>query len=109
VTQTVVAANKAALNMVGASKEQLVGKTYHTICSELKGKCTIADQNQTTNWEEQALTKLNGRQIPVFKAAKKVVLSGQEYIVESFVDVGKRNLTSRKTMKSICSFRFCLR
>jgi PAS domain S-box-containing protein len=96
-THIVVAANKAALSFVGAKKDQLIGKVCHTtICPAARGKCPITDLNQTIIGEEQVLTRLNCRQIPVLKTVKKVVLSGEEYLIESIVDISKRKVEEQK-------------
>jgi len=39
---------------------------------------------------------MNSRQIPVLKSVKKVVLSGEEYLIESIVDISKRKVEEQK-------------
>jgi PAS domain S-box-containing protein len=96
-THTIVAANKAALNLMGATKDQLIGKACHTtICPATKGKCPVTDLNQTITEEEQILTRMNSRQIPILKTVKKVVFSGEEYLIESIVDISKRKIEEQK-------------
>lgn len=56
-THTIVAANKAAINLTGATKDQLIGKVCQTtMCTATKGTCPITDLNQTIIGEEQILT-----------------------------------------------------
>lgn len=96
-TRTIVAANKAALNLIGTTRDQLIGKVCQTaICTAPKGKCPITDLNQTISGEEQVLTRMNSRQIPIIKTVKKIRLSGEEYLIESIVDISKRKIEEQK-------------
>jgi PAS domain S-box-containing protein len=100
-THTIVAANKAALNLIGATKEQLIGKTCQTICTTPKGNCPITNLNQTISEEEQVLNRMNSRQTPILKTVQKVVLSGEEYLIESIVDISKTKKQEQK-LKEKC-------
>lgn len=90
-THRIVAANKAVLNLIGATKDQLIGQICQTsICNVPKGKCPITDLNQTITREEQVLVRVNSRQIPILKTTKKVVVLDEEYIIESIIDNSER-------------------
>jgi PAS domain S-box-containing protein len=90
-TQRIVAANNAALIVLGITKDHLIGKVCQAaICSAPNGVCPIIDLNHTINNEEQVLVRMNSRQIRILKTASRVVVSGEEYIVESIIDLSKR-------------------
>jgi len=58
-THTIVGANMAALDLIGARKEQLIGKVCYTvICPTERGRCPITDLGQTIGAEETVLTRL---------------------------------------------------
>ena len=87
-TRRVVAANKAALNLFRATKDQLIGTICQTaICSAPTGQCPIIDRKLIASEEEQVISRMNGRQIPFLRIARKVTVSGEEYIVENIVDL----------------------
>lgn len=99
-TRKIVAANKAALNLFSATKDQLTGIICQTsICCAPMGKCPIIDLNQTVTGEEQVISRINGKQIPILRIAKKVVVSGEEYIIESIVDLTKTKREEQKNQE----------
>jgi PAS domain S-box-containing protein len=105
VTHTIVAANKAALKLIGATKTQLIGKVCQTtICNAPKGKCPITDLNKTITGEEQVLTQMNSKQTPILKTVTKVALSGEEYLIENIVDIRKRKLEEQKIKKTYLQY-----
>lgn len=96
-TRRIVAANKAALNLFSATKDQLIGIICQpAICCPPNGQCPIIDLHQTFSEGEQVIAQRNGKQIPSIKTAKKVAVLGEEYIIESIVDLTK---TRRETQK----------
>lgn len=97
-TRKVVTANKAALNLFGASKDQLFGTTCQkAICFVPTGQCPMIDWNQLVSEEEQVIPRMNGRQIPILRLGRKVMFLGEEYIVESIVDLTR---TKREMQKA---------
>jgi PAS domain S-box-containing protein len=97
-TRRVVAANKAALELFGATKDQLTGTVCQTaICCAPTGQCPIIDWNQIVFEEEQVISRNNGKQIPILRLARKVKVSDEEYIVENIVDLTK---TKREMQKA---------
>jgi PAS domain S-box-containing protein len=102
-TRRIVAVNKSALNLFGATKDQLIGTLCQAaICSTPTGQCPITDRNQTASEEEQIITsRTMGRQIPILRLARKVMVQGEEYIIESIVDLSRtRHETQRSQEKS---------
>lgn len=89
-TRRVVTANKTALNLFGVTKDQLFGAICQTtICCPPKGQCPIIDLKLPANEEEQTISRRDGKQTPVLRTTKKVAVSGEEYILENFIDLSK--------------------
>jgi PAS domain S-box-containing protein len=101
-TRRVVTANKTALNLFGVTKDQLFGAIcQNTICCPPKGQCPIIDLKLSTTEEEQTISRRDGKQTPVLRTTKKVVVSGEEYILENFIDLSKiKRETSKPPEKS---------
>ncbi|MCS7114769.1 MAG: PAS domain S-box protein [Nitrososphaerota archaeon] len=92
-THKIVYANRYALELIGASKEEVVGKICHRfICPAEKGKCPITDLGQTVDRSERVLLKANGELIPVLKTVAVTTWRGQKYLVESFIDITERKM-----------------
>jgi PAS domain S-box-containing protein len=89
-TQRVITANKVALNLFGVTKDQLFGAIcQNTICCPPKGQCPILDLKMPATEEEQIISRRDGKQTPVLRTTKKVVVSGEDYIIENFIDLSK--------------------
>jgi len=95
-THTIVDVNPAAVKMIGASKEQITGHVCHKyMCAPEEGKCPITDLGQKVDGSERILVKANGEKIPILKNVVPIILSGKEYLLESFVD-----LTEKKKLEA---------
>ncbi|MDP3565465.1 MAG: PAS domain S-box protein, partial [Methanoregula sp.] len=95
-THTITDANAAALNMIGASHDEVVGKICHTfICPAEMGKCPVTDLGQTVDSSERVLIRANGERIPILKSVNPVNIGGRPFLIESFID-----LTERKRMEA---------
>ena len=95
-THTIVDVNPAAIKMIGDPKEKIIGHVCHKyICPAEKGKCPITDLGQKVDVSERLLLKANGEKIPILKNVVPIVLSGKEYLLDSFVD-----LTEKKKLEA---------
>jgi PAS domain S-box-containing protein len=87
-THLIVDANPAATEMAGAPKEQIVGSVCHKyVCPAEKGRCPITDLGQTVDNAERVFLRVNGKTTPVMKSVRRIVLGGQEHLLESFIDI----------------------
>jgi diguanylate cyclase (GGDEF)-like protein/PAS domain S-box-containing protein len=90
-THVVVEANPAALQLLGAPREAVVGTVCHAhLCPAELGQCPITDLCQELDNSERMLITANGERIPVLKTAALVSLGGKQHILESFVDITER-------------------
>jgi len=86
-THTIVDANPAAVKMIGAPKEKVIGHVCHNyICPAEKGKCPITDLGQKVDNSERILLTAKG-EIPVMKTVTTVLLDGKECLLDSFIDI----------------------
>ncbi|MBC2704617.1 PAS domain S-box protein [Desulfobacula sp.] len=95
-THTIVDANPAAIKMIGAPKEKIIGHVCHNyICPAEKGKCPITDLGQKIDNSERILLKANGEEISIIKTVTTVLLGGKECLLDSFIDI-----TEKKKLES---------
>ncbi len=87
-THVIFSANSAAVKMIDASVEQIVGSVCHDfICPAEKGHCPITDLEQSIDHSERVLLKVDGNTVPILKTVVPVMLEGHQYLLESFVDI----------------------
>lgn len=87
-THTIVDANSIALRMVGASREEIVGRLCHRfVCPAENGRCPVTDLGQAVdNSERILLTNQRGKR-NIIKTVRTVESSGRKLLLESFVDI----------------------
>ena len=75
-THEIVEVNPAAVALIGAPKEQIVGRVCHKfICPAEVGQCPITDLGKTINNAERILRKADGTEIAILKTATRVTLA----------------------------------
>jgi PAS domain S-box-containing protein len=96
VTHSIYDVNPAALELIGRTKNELVGTTCHQfVCPAERGKCPITDLGQKIDNLERILLRANGEPIPILKTVVPIIIQDRSYLLESFVDI-----TDRKLMES---------
>ena len=87
-TRTIVDVNPAAMKIIGAPKEQIIGQVCHNyICPAEKGACPILDLGQKVDNSERTLIKANGEEAPILKTVTPILLGGKECLLDSFFDL----------------------
>ncbi|NNK84071.1 MAG: response regulator [Desulfobacterales bacterium] len=90
-THKIVDVNSAAIKMIGAAKEQIIGQACHKyMCAPESGKCPITHLGQKVDNSERTLIKANGEKIPILKNVVSIILGGKKYLLESFVDLTEK-------------------
>ena len=90
-TRVIVDANAAAIKMMGAPKEQVVGKVCHKfICPAEEGVCPIIDLGKTVDESERVLININGDNIPILKTVTPITLNGRSHLIENFLNIAER-------------------
>ncbi|UCG57233.1 MAG: PAS domain S-box protein [Phycisphaerales bacterium] len=87
-THEIVDVNPVAAQMIGLPREEIVGKVCHEfICPAEVGRCPITDLGQSVDRSERVVLRADGTRIPVLKSVRSVTMDGQEYLIDSFVDI----------------------
>jgi len=90
-THTIVDVNPVAAQMIGAPKDEIVGRICHKhICPAEVGKCPITDLGQGVDDSEGELLRADGSIVPVIKTSIPVVLGDRTCLLESMVDISER-------------------
>ncbi len=99
-THTIVDLNQSALGLVGASREEVLGKVCHQfICPAEMGRCPITDLNQEVDCSERILITASGGRQHVLKSVARATLRGRPCLVESFVDITERKLAEESLIR----------
>ncbi|OEU66404.1 MAG: hypothetical protein BA863_07550 [Desulfovibrio sp. S3730MH75] len=94
---SIVDINKAGTQIIGASKEDIVGRRCQGfICQQKKGQCPVTDCGVTLDNTERILLRASGRKINILKSVIPFEINGRKLLLESFVDI-----TDRKQAESL--------
>ena len=105
-TRTIYDANDAALEMLGVTMAELVGKVCHGyFCPADIGKCPVCDIGQAVDRSERVMLKPDGTQLPILKTVVPIRLRGEDYLLESFIDISERKRTQEALRESEERFR----
>ena len=90
-THIIVDANPAAIRMIGASKEEVIGHVCHKyICPAEKGKCPITDLGQKEDNSERILLMANGEEVSILKTVTTMFSDGKKCVLGSFIDITEK-------------------
>ena len=80
--------NKIAVNMIGLSREDIIGKICHDfICPSGNGECPITDSGQIFENSDCVLVNFEGKQIPIIKSVGRFRMNEKDLLIESFVGI----------------------
>ena len=101
-THVIVDLNPCAIELIGASREEIVGHVCHKfVCPVEKGKCPVTDLKQGMDNSERTLINAKGESIPILKTVTRIKLDGREHLVESFLDIRDRKQAEEEREKLI--------
>lgn len=87
----IIDVNPVAMEMIGLQKDDIIGRVCHRfICPAECGMCPITDKKQTIDRSERILINNEGKQIPIFKTVKELMLNGRVCLIESVIDISDR-------------------
>ena len=85
-THRITDVNRAACELIGASRADLVGETCHgTICMACQGACPVTDHNQRVESSERVLVKADGTLLPIMKTVKRRHDRGQAAVARELL------------------------
>jgi PAS domain S-box-containing protein len=91
VSHLIADVNPAAAEMIGAPREEIVGKVCHRfICPAGEGNCPVTDLGETIDQAERVLLQADGNRRPIIKTVVSVNLGGRPYLLETFLDISER-------------------
>lgn len=86
-TRTIVNANPAAEEILGLSKELLIGKGCCDFFCTAKNKCPVLDLNETVDRRESFMFDAKGNKRTVIKSVRGITQHNRRLLVESFIDI----------------------
>jgi PAS domain S-box-containing protein len=97
----IVDANPKALELIGCSRDALVGSVCHKfICPADRGQCPITDMGQSIDNAERSLLTASGECLPIIKTVAKIKMRERTLLVESFLDISDRKLAEEALRES---------
>ncbi len=100
-SHTIFDINSAALQMLGANREDVIGNACHSfICPADRGQCPISDLKQTLDNSERVVLRKDGTRLPVLKTVVPIMLDNHPYLLESFVDISERKRIEEELRKT---------
>ncbi len=89
--------NPAAAAMIGLPPDQIVGQICNGfICPAETSACPICDLGQSLDRAERVLVRADGSHLPILKTVVPVLLGGQPYLLESFIDLSVQKASERE-------------
>ncbi len=96
-TRAIYDANRTALEMIGLSKQKVIGKVCHGFfCPAEMNHCPICDLGQEVDRSERILIRGNGDRIPILKTVVPITIGDEAYLLESFIDIADRKEAEKK-------------
>lgn len=93
--------NSFAADMIGAPKEEIVGKACHSfICPAESGNCPITDHLETVDNSERVLITMDGGRIPILKSVVQLSHRGRPLLIESFISIKDRKRAEEQLARS---------
>ncbi len=105
-TQTILEANRKAVEMSGLSRDQMIGQICHAmVCPAEKGRCPVKDLHQTIDQSERVLLSVDGSRKDILKTVNPIVIKGRNCYLESFIDISDRKRAEDALKKSEQKYR----
>jgi sensor domain CHASE-containing protein len=94
--RAIVSANRYACELLGRPEEEVVGKVCHRfVCPTEEGQCPIIDLGQVLDNTRRVLIGSGGERIDILKSATSVRRGGEEFLLETFLDIREMERTRR--------------
>lgn len=101
-THGIIEANPAALAMIGADLEEVVGRVCHEfVCPRQQGACPITDRGESVDNRETVLLKADGGQVDILKSVVPITLDGRECLLETFIDITERKRAQEELQRTL--------
>lgn len=105
-THVIADANPKALEMIGTSRENVVGEVCHRfICPTEAGRCPVTDLGERLDESERVVLAADGGSVTVLKTVIPVKISGRDMLIESFIDFSEQKKTADALRQSEKRYR----
>jgi PAS domain S-box-containing protein len=106
VTRVIEMVNDHAAVLFGASVDHLVGQRCQSfLCPAENGSCPVCDLGQSVDNSDSVMLRADGSRLATLKTVKRILLNGQEKLLECFVDVSARKSAEEALHESEEKFR----
>lgn len=96
----IVEANPAAAKIIKLSPQKITGREcFDFLCNQTERACPVWDKNKLVSNEETEITDGQGRKVAVLKTVIPIQLQGEDYLLESFVDISELKKTQEALQK----------
>jgi PAS domain S-box-containing protein len=93
-TQVITDANPRALEMIGGSRNEVIGAVCHRFfCPSQTDTCPVTGPKERQNASEGTLITTGEKRIPVLRTVAATTISGREMLIESFTDLSEQKKT----------------
>ena len=100
-TRIIERVNTYASLLIGDTKENIIGRICHrVICPAHENNCPVCDLQKVVDNSEKILVRADQSTIPILKTVKRIQISGQEKLLESFVDISLQKDAEDKMQKA---------
>ncbi|MBN2104070.1 PAS domain S-box protein [bacterium] len=87
-THVIIDANQTALKLIGARKDDVIGRKCHQfICPCKQNECPITDLGEKIENAECELLNIHSESIPILKNVSEWEFLGERVLINSFVDI----------------------
>jgi PAS domain S-box-containing protein len=106
VTHIIESVNPYAAHLFGAPAERISGLVCHRfLCPAETGCCPITDRGLQIENAERVMLTADGRQVPVLKSVRRIVMGGHEKLLETFVDISARKTAEEGLARTTAELR----
>ncbi|MBV5317964.1 MAG: response regulator [Desulfobulbaceae bacterium] len=86
--RSIKAVNRAGAALLNRDIDDIVGKICHRFaCPQESNNCPVLDKQESVNLSERNILRADGSSLPVLKSVAVVEQDGQQYLIESFIDI----------------------
>lgn len=98
--KTIVDANPMALELLGRSREDMVGHNCRKlICPREGGGCPALDNGEDIVADECEAYRADGTSFPIIRSVRKIDLDGELHIIETFVDISEQKRAEERRLE----------
>ncbi|HUV06433.1 MAG TPA: EAL domain-containing protein [Spirochaetia bacterium] len=100
-TNRILDINTTALALLGAKREEVIGREHHQFVSPAgQGYSSAVDPGKAVDPSEWVLCRSDGRSIPVLKSVLQIEVDGRKALLESIVDISARKKAEEDLRRS---------